>query len=140
MRARAGVILSLAALMLCACGLDEPEDRRTRHWSKATIAPAEFRFWREDRASISLPAEKEAFLEFVRSRGGSYYIPGEGTAEALSRPPAPWPGSPCSETPDGIVVSLDSPNPREAAGFVAYVSDGKVLCVEPQFGYSTSPF
>ncbi|MEQ1780978.1 MAG: hypothetical protein ABMA14_06445 [Hyphomonadaceae bacterium] len=111
-----------------------PED--PRHWAKATIAPAEFKFWSEDAAAISLPAEREAFLEYVRTRGGTYWIPGEGIAEAMRDPPSPYPDSPCSETPDGIVVHLDSRDPREGPKFIAYVSDGKVVCIDPQFQYA----
>ncbi len=111
-----------------------PED--PRHWSEATIAPAEFKFWREDETAISLPAGREAFLEYVRARGGTYWIPGEGIAEAMSNPPSPFPDSPCSKTPDGVVVHLDSRDPREGPKFIAYVSDGKVVCIDPQFSYA----
>lgn len=107
-----------------------------RHWSAAAIAPAELKFWSEDDAAIRLPAEKEAFLEYVRARGGRPYIFGEGEYEHLPNPPSVRPYSPCSKMPDGIDVYFDSRNPRENPRFVAYVSDGKVVCVDPQFGYA----
>ncbi|MFT3722495.1 MAG: hypothetical protein QM773_02825 [Hyphomonadaceae bacterium] len=127
-----------AAILIAERQPAPPKD--PRHWSEATIAPVEFKFWSEDGAAIRLPAEKEAFLEYVRARGGTYWIPGEGIAEAMHDPPSPYPDSPCSKTPDGIVVYIDSSNPREYPRFVAYLHDGKVVCVDPQFAYADPEF
>lgn len=140
MREYAGTLLLLMALAAPACSPEGPEDVRTRHWSKGTAAPAEFKFWIEDDVAISLPAGKAAFLEYVGSRGGRYYIFGEGTYEVLPIPPSPYPESPCSETVDAIDVFFDSPNHSENPHFVAYVSDAKVVCVDPQFGYAIPGF
>ena len=60
MRKDIGIVLSLMALALCSCGPNDSEHPPTRQWSKATIAPAEFKFWQEDRYGVSLPASKEA--------------------------------------------------------------------------------
>jgi len=79
-------------------------------------------------------------LEYVGSRGGRYYIFGEGDYEALHNPPNPYPKSPCSQTMDAIDVFFDSPESSVTPRFVAYISEAKVVCIDPQFGYAAPTF
>lgn len=125
----------VCSVLLTGCSAESRSS--DEDWSASVDSPGRFSP-HPDLAPLELPASRDALSAFLRATGAESYATGPNPQ--TYSPPAPMRASPCQQTEEAIVFSYpieEAFQPR----YVAYISQGEVVCIDRQFSYlAPGPF
>ena len=103
-------------------------------WGGSFKAPSSF-IALNGTEELTLPATVEEISAYLSRNGAVYHSVGRREGIYRNVPP-PREGSPCQMTDEAIIFSFGLQESGFIPRYVAYVTGGRVVCIDRQFSYS----